>query len=566
MSRTLRQIARCAMVAALAASGCHETTREAPAPADAVATPVPPPDGLIAESTIVGADALWQRVQRGIAGPVGILPSTLGGLICAVSGIDPTLGGEIDGTSTAYAVVAGDVATPAWVVAMRLSDPRRALALAGGDTSRFDAHAAGDFLILDAKRGSAMSGRGLAPRSVAAISRGGGWFVVARSEDALTRLAPYAIRTMSARVPGKEAIGVDVSGAALAGPVRTQIAREWGETKAQMLASDHDQRAAHGGRAPDFGDPSAIVARIDASIQQRLAVLSDLNGAHVGIDAGDDDLRVVFTASPASPSGPASQALGAIHSGDVAPLRAVSRDAGLALLVRDSADTHAKDASDLEAALDAALGPRLPPADAKRVHAAIDDWTAARGEAWTLAWNATDRGLLIDAQASDPSRGARAVHEAVEAIAHTPALREPLRTWLGVGDVTFGAGDVPGAGRASTATFATTPASAHPYAVAWRIGPADVAVAVAQTPLPLLSPSPPGRTLGDDPAIRTLLDALGAVAGAVVLQPGRSPACDAASGGVALAWGSRDVNGSAAMWGEAIASDGALRCLAKSAF
>jgi len=565
-----RAIARVAIAAAAAfASGCHDKPQEATVPSEGAQLPVPAPEGLLAEGTIVAADATWQRVQRGVGGPAGILPSTLGGIVCAASGIDPGLAPEIDGASAAYVIVAGELAAPGWVVAMRLVDARRARALVDGDTSRFDVRQVGDFQALAPKPRGA-GGAAHPPHVVAAISRGWGWFVVAKSDDDLERLAPYATRTMPARASGKEAIAVDVPGSALAGPLRARIASEWSDTKKTMLDSDRQMRAQHGGRPPDFGDPGAIVARLDGSIQQRLAILSDLAGAHIGIDAGDDDLRMTFTARPASPDGVASQAIAGAHSGDVSRLRAVTRDAGFAFLTRDGADTRAKDASDLEAAVDAALGPRLSAADSKRLHGAIDDWTAARGDAWTaaLAWNGAERGLIVDAQAGDPARGARAVREAMDAVAQSAALREPLTTWLGATDVTFGVADVPGGGRASTATVArgAPNATAPKYVVAWKPGASDVQIAVSEAPLGLLSPSLPGRTLGDDPAMRALLDTLGDVAGALVLQPSRSPACAGAPGGVALGWGRRDSNGAAAMWGEAVASDVALRCFAKSAF
>jgi hypothetical protein len=176
--------------------------------------------------------------------------------------------------------------------------------------------------------------------------------------------------------------------------------------------------------------------------------------------------------------------------------------------------------------------------------------------------------VVVDAQVVDPARASRAVHEGVDALLHVPALREPLGAWVGARDVKFGTAEVPGGGRASTATL--TPgapgASLPAYSLAWAPGTGDVKIALAEAPLALLSPSLPGRTLGDDPAMRALMNALGEVAGAVVLQPGLAPACDHAPGGVALAWGRRDVNGAASMWGEAIASYAALRCFAKSAF
>jgi hypothetical protein len=579
-ARSHAQIARvaiCAVVAAGTTLGCRDKPKDDVAVAVAPQTPVPAPEGLIAEATIATPDATWQRLQRGVGGAAGILPSTLGGIVCAASGIDAGLGSEIDGASAAYVVVAVNGTSPqaSWVIAMKLVDARRTRALVEGETSRFDARVSGDFEVL--------TGKGDRPeahpsRAVAAISNAAGWFVVARSEDDLARLAPYATRTMAVRPPPatpREAIAIDVPGFALAGPLRTEVAREWDDTKKQMLANDRDLRAQHGGRAPDFGDPGAIVAMVDGSMQARLAVLADVKSVHVGIDPGDDDLRAVVTATPGSVAGAASRAIAGIHPGDVAPLRAVTRDAGFALLVRDSADTRAKDAADLEAAIDGALGARLAPGDSKRIHGAIDDWTAARGDAWTLAlaWGATDRGLVVDAQAGDPARASRAVHEVVDTVAHVPALREPLATWLGARDVVFGSADVPGGGRAQTAALAPMPpsssaphASAPAYTLAWRPGTNDVALALAEAPVPLLSPSLPGRTLGDDPAIGALIDALGEVSGALLLQPSRSPACEHEPGAVALAWGRRDVNGAASMWGEAIASDAALRCLAKAAF
>ena len=580
-------ITAASVVVALAGAGCRDKPKGESAPVVAAeTTPVAAPEGLIAEATIATPDATWQRVQRGVGGAAGILPSTLGAIVCTGSGIDAGLGEEIDGAAAAYIVVAANVAAngganvaasegapqAAWVIVMRLVDARRAHAFLESETSRFDARVSGDFEVITGK--GALPSRG--PHAVAAISRTGGWFVVSRAEEDLARLAPYAIRTMATRPPpptAREAIAIDVPGSALAGALRGQIARQWDETKTQMLASDRALRAQHGGRAPDFGDPGAIVAMVDGSMQTRLEVLADLKSAHVGIDAGQDDLRAVFTAVPASATGPASQAIAGIHSGDVGPLRAVTRDAGLALLVRDAADTRAKDSADLAAALDAALGARLAAADAKRVHGAIDDWTAARGDAWTLAlaWGSSS-GLVVSAQAGDPARAARAVHEGVDAFAHVPALREPLATWLGQRDVVFGTGDVPGDGRAQTATLAPLPSPgaaaklASPYSLAWRAGTNDVQIALADAPLPLLSPPLPGRTLGDDPAVRALIDALGEVAGAVVVQPSRAPACEHDPGGLALAWGRRDVSGTASMWGEAVASDAALRCLAKSAF
>ena len=573
--RRLRELGLAGVVGVLAggAAACHRGSKDAPEEgARAALPPVPAPASLIAEGAIASPDATWQRLQRGMGGAAGLLPTTLGGAVCAAAGLDARLGGEISGASPAYLVVAGDPASPSWVLAARLVEERRARPLFEGASAVFDARDAGGGLI-------ELSARGRPPArgGVAAIAAGG-WVVIGGSTAALVELAPYATRTLPTKGAAKESIAIDVPQAALAGSLAGKIAATWSDAHRTLLENDRALREAHGGRAPDFGDPRAIVGALDSWVQTRLAALRDLRGAHVAIDVGDDDVRATVTAPPASPDGAASAALAALHSGDVAPLASAPRETVLALLARDDAASRAKDAADLAAAIDTTLGARLAPADAKRVHAAIDDWYGARGDWATLAvtLTPTDRGVVADVAAADPARASRAVREAVDLLAHVPAIHEPLGAWLHVRDVTLSSPDVPGGGRASMATFATEKPtsgvdrsargadSPSSFALAWEPASSDLKLALATTPLPLLASPLPGTTLGDDPAIRAALAAVGGpVAGAIVAQPGRSPGCSA-TGGIVVAWGQRPEGGGQALWGTVVASDSSLRCVAKS--
>jgi hypothetical protein len=82
--------------------------------------------------------------------------------------------------------------------------------------------------------------------------------------------------------------------------------------------------------------------------------------------------------------------------------------------------------------------------------------------------------------------------------------------------------------------------------------------------------------LGDDPALRVALDSLGPVAGALVLQPSRTPGCANDAGTVLVAWSRRAAGGSAgpdgaggqpeAMWVDITAADAAIRCFAPKPF
>ena len=554
------------------AVGCHGKASQT---SDAALPPIEAPADLLAEGTIAAPDASWTRLQRGMGGAAGILPATIGGLICAASGLDTRLATEISGTSPAYLVVAGSAASPSWVLAARLVEERRARPLFEGKGALFQTQDAGAGVVVIAGARPAQTNAivGIAP---------GGWLVIGRSAAALAELSPYATRTLpsKARLDGvapDEAIGIDLPETAFKGELASAVAEEWSLAEKAMLDDDSALRAAHGGRAPDFADPRAIVGALDGWMQGKITALRDLQGAHVGIDVGGDQrVRLSVTASPASAGGAAAVMVGALHPGDIAPLGRVPQDSVLALFTRDDPAARAKDAADLDATIVAALGPRLAPADAKHVHEAFDDWGAARGAWATLALTltSTDRGVVADIASSNPARTARALREAAELVAHVPAIHDPFEAWLRAPgaasaraagrsrpDVTLGVAMVPGGGEASTATFMT----ASPFSLVWAPGPTDVRIALGAAPLPLLAPPLPGGALGDDPAMRAVLGSIGSASAAIVAQPGSSLGCS--PGSAVVAWGARpDAKGQAALWGTAVVSDSSLRCLMKSFF
>jgi hypothetical protein len=258
--------------------------------------------------------------------------------------------------------------------------------------------------------------------------------------------------------------------------------------------------------------------------------------------------------------------LAGLRSGDSAPLARAPRNSTLAMLVRDDPAARAQDATEVEGALAATLGPRLGAADAKRVHTALEDWTEARGDWATLAVALTPTGgaAVADVASPDPARASRGVREGLELLSRVPAIHDPFASWLHMRDLTFSAPDGPGGAHASMAVV--TRVGASPFGLAWAAGEADLKLALAAEPLPLLAPPLPGETLGDDPTLRPLLASMGDVAGAIVAQPGRSPGCTAA-GGLVFAWGARaDGAGAQVLRGQLASPYSSLRCLAKTLF
>jgi hypothetical protein len=510
-----------------------------------VEPPVPAPDGLLAEAWIRAPDAAWGKVQRGVSGAVALLPPAVGEIACGFAGLDTRVARLVDGKGIAYGVLGARAgAGVGWVLALPLADPAAAAAmlLDGGDAqpARYAAHDVGGMRVLASREEKPLS---------AAVAIARRWLLVAATDDDLARLGPYAYRTMPAHEApaGSSAIVIAVSQKALAGPIAARVSAAWGEQRTWLLARDEEQRAKHGGRAPDFGDPRPIVEALDGVIGRRIALVSQARAARVELDPGDEEVHAEVFLTPGE--GDAGAALvAAMHPGDAKPLARMPADSVIALLGRDEAASRTEDAREIEAALDRALGDRLKGDDGRAIHAAVDDWTAARGDWWTagLAWGAGDasRGLWLRTPAGDAGASGHAVRELVD-LTHRRAFSAELSGSLHLSPASVATVDVPDVGKASVATLAwASPDVAAPRngkreavpapAIAWGVHDGELLLAAGFAAPQLLSAeAAASKRIGDDARNARALAALGADASfAVFAQPLR---LDPAHGGDASA-------------------------------
>ncbi len=491
---------------------------------------MPAPAGLLAQIEVRAPDTAWAKLQQGVSGAVALLPPTVGELACAFAGLDSTAAKLVDGQATAYVVLgdSGPDEAPAWVAALPVADASRArsmlLGADGGDSAApYSAHDAAGMRVLSSAGHplsvTAALARGMRPR---------GWLVLASSEEALTRLGPFAVRTLPTMpaLPEPGAIVADVPPSALAGPLSTWLGARWGQTRAWLQARDDEQRARHGGRAPDFGDPRPIVDALDGMVTRRIALLGGARGARVVVDVDDDEVHVELGLTP-GPGAESSSPMAATP-GDTAPLAAVPADAAVALLVRDDATTRAEDAASIEATLDRALGGRLHDDDTRAVHAAVTDWVHARGDWWTgaLAWGSSDasRGLWLRTPAASGDQALRAVRELVD-LSHRRAFEDLLAGSLHLSPATVRSVDAPAVGKATLALFdergggaSRKPDGAGALGIAWGVNGADLLAAAGTSAQQLLAAgAAPPRRVGDDPRVARALAALGQNATFVVL-------------------------------------------------
>jgi len=503
----------------------------------AMEPPVPAPDALLADVYVATPNATWSRLQRGIGGAVGILPATAGGIMCAILGLDPRFASEIDGTSPLYGVVAGNPGKPAWALAVKLADVRRArVALVDGETARFSPRETAGMTELVPKAD--------APSSQAVVGiTGSGYLVVAQRSDDLVRLAPYATRTLPTRkLPDTGSVVADVPHAALATVLKPKLDELWEGAKGYLLASDERMRRERGGRAPDFGDPKSIVAALDGYVKKRLEVVGDLSTMRVTMDVVDEGMSLVATLTPASREGAAGAWTRAMSTGDTAPVAAFPASAAVALTMRDAPEARAEQMQGVEKVITGALGSKLAEADAKKLHDALDEWTKARGDVAGLALAADEpQGLVLRSDVRDAEAAQHAMKGTLDLARVTP-FKDIFR----IRDVATSSDEQPGIGKVSLATLTREPArgakegrpsreradagadasaAAAPkkdeLGVAWLEAGGTLSVAMGDVPVPVLrSAARPERRLADEPAVARALAALGTDASAVlVVQP-----------------------------------------------
>jgi hypothetical protein len=515
-------------------SSCEKTPDEKGAIPE---VPVAAPVDLLADVYAISPNTSWSKLQRGIGGAIGILPATLPGIIGFMADMDPRIANEIDGAAPIYGVLAGDPAHPGFCIAMKLVDPRRArMLLTDGETAVFGVREEPGLTHLVPK---ARVERADKKQPAAAALTSNGYITVGPVADALSKLAPYVTRTLPARpMPKDAAIVADVPRSAVEKVLAPKLEGAWTDAKGFLLAEDERMRGEHGGRPPDFGDPKAIVAALDAIVGRRIAVFRDLERVRFALDVNDDAVVLDTTLTPVAGDGPAKKWVSAMRVGDAAALLGLPSTSLVAISLRDTEEDRAAQAAEMEKAIASSLGERLKEPDAKKLHDALDDWTKGRDEALSIAYSIDEpTGTFVTTRARDAEAANRAVRSIVELTKVSP-FKEMLR----VKEVTTTTDDFPGFGKVQIAKLTREAPPSHkpppgakplpgdagaavmsapPAGVAWSTEGGTVALALGAEPFVTFKTSArPDKKLRDDPLVARFTTNVGATASTfVVVQP-----------------------------------------------
>ena len=585
----------------LAVGGCRRhDDHGAPVAASPAPLPATPPR-LLAEGTLSRPDAAWTEVQKQLGTLGAFLPATFSGVVGSALDLDRELTVLVDGTAPLYfAVEAGELPsgktasppTVSWALALPVRDAARVATQLGaelgataggeggdGETKVYPLHprlaAAGgavpadDVNDPDADRLDAP----VLARVVAAPR----FLLVASSRAAAQALAPYITRalpeskTMVASADDARALRVNLPHTALAGALPMLVASRWAEARAELAEEANTAREHHGGRAPDFADPDAVLKLADGVVERALAFVADVDHALFRLEIGDEQVSAQLTLTPVPGGTIAAPGVGSLAACDLAPLSAESLDSAAAALVCSHEDDRVSFAESTFAAVRDALGPRLPAADGERLHRALVDLAHQRGDGlgFTMSPGGVvrlDMPVAVHAGAdgdADAGAGTGLMQQAVRTLvdlAHMPGFAEPLAADLGV--------RVRPSRESSAAIERVHGATATPAGViGWKIetggaGRLVVAAGPSLTAAPLLAP--PTRALSDDARLAALLGALGKPSFALVVQPQMATSVLAEArphAAVALAYGPSEGHGEAQV--RLVADAGLARSLAR---
>jgi hypothetical protein len=495
------------------------------------------PDDLIADLYVTSPNSSWTKLQRGVGGAMGILPATLPGVLVALTDLDVTLASELDGTAPMFGAIAGDPADPGIAFAMKLVDSRHARGLlVDGDTSRFTGKDVAGMTLLVPRSG------GTRERRFSMAITPNGYLLIARTVADVERLGPYVTRALPARPLPTESAAIEIPRRSLQAVLKPKVEALWGEGRSFLLAQDERMRAERG-RAPDFGDPAAIVAALDATLGRRIAVLGDLEKVHIALDVVDDAAVLMASLTPASPDGPGRKWVEGMTVGDAAPVLAMPATSTVAVSMRDSETQREEQGRELEKAITTSLGQRLEgPA---KVHDVIESATKARDASFAFAVGLEEPwGLFLRAPVRDAAAADKAIRGAFDL-----AKVKPFRELLHVRDVAASSEELAGLGKVSVLTLtrdasakekgrrsesigsqrvrgadagaAPSKPASDSFGIAWSSSPDALALGAGAEPAVTLKlGASTERRLADEASLRRFIGAIGSDASTVIVaQP-----------------------------------------------
>ncbi|HVW25978.1 MAG TPA: hypothetical protein VHC69_11460 [Polyangiaceae bacterium] len=403
--------------------GCRHDRREAPTAASAtVLAVVPEPAGLLLRGALRQPSAVYRELQRTLGGRARFLPNNLSVAIATTFFDAPLSAGLIDdGSPMALCVLRNDGGDTNTVAALRLTSGRELVAaVTTGSDARFTARK-------DASGVTVLSRAAPDPR--VALGVFADRLLFSDSEASLLAAGPFLARSERATNDGPE-LELVAPRSSLQGPLAAALRAKIEALRDAGLLAEAVARQRHGGRAPDFGDPSAVVAIVSSFAEGFVAALA--SGVEARVTATlSAELPVMRAELTPGSTGSARELTDSLATGALDALLTLPDWVQAGVFSRVSPaqgpDAGAQSANRLEAV----LGDRLSPRDRARLRAWLSDVGVGIGDTRIAGvFDDAAFGVFALGTAGDAAALKRATLS-LPSVASASAIAAPLRALVG---------------------------------------------------------------------------------------------------------------------------------------
>jgi hypothetical protein len=425
-------------LAALApASACKKNgpaVVESKPDAEVPETPVPAPEGIVAEGVVKSPDAMLASL-RSIS---LLIPDKAGGLFADVLHVPKDAAREIDGSKPVCFVVIKRAEATSFALSVAIKDPSKVnAALQAGAFKRSE----------DADLGAAVYEGTAKPRSqIVAVRRN--FLIAASSPEALKALAPYVTRTMPQRPPLADDVVVSIPQAAMRGPALEL----WKSTleSAVQRRKDAFARAKTSGTAGAAGAPVSAMELLSEWLvkqnQRSLKWLGDAGDARIALttDKGAIKLRAEVAVPDAS-SG-FGKTIAGWSTQDATSILKLPTSSVAAFSMSESATDRATSSTDVVELLSGAYPKDLPKDAREKMLKFLSAWDAARGDFTSGAIVYEDLahvGVVLRLGAKDPKAASAMLKEALASVLAIKGVSDEL-TAADIAAPSFSTATIPG--------------------------------------------------------------------------------------------------------------------------
>ena len=397
------------------------------ASASASLSPVPAPAGLVAEVFVPHPARTWSALRKTAGSSLRWFPATFPMAVGTLLGLPAHVVTLLsDDLPVVGAVASTSGRPPTVVLGIHVRSGREVVAvLTTGNSATHEARPAspGGVTVLSPKNAPGPSGPVLGVQ--------GNTLLVGTSPSGLEQVGPFVARTLPTRKMPASALSVVVPASALEGPAAEWLEQEWQVHRKALEQKDLKNRVAHGGRAPDFGDPAAALMAMDAAARGVTEVLRSARAAELHLDPKPDGMRVLLRIT-ARERGAAARLVQDMAVGDLAPLLSLPKSAVVAVLTRTSGRGREASAKSTSEGLQRLFGDRLEQKDRESIASTLGQLARGRGDfsAYALLQGGSGPSLVMQSALSD----AGAFDAGARALFRLPKLRafeEPIRQFVG---------------------------------------------------------------------------------------------------------------------------------------